>query len=262
MKIGVLLCAYSLPEYIPDCLAPWVEARARNLGGHTFVISAISVPFKEYKGKAEEDLESPVILQGYKDRGEIDYLFTTPKWEEEKVVRNTALNPLLEDEKCDIIILVDCDENYILQEIEKIFKFVENNPFTVWFRGSLKNYIFDLYTYLKDPFCPARIYRVNPKGLKLYGFRFDNEMVYIDEQNRVIDHLDLPSLTIPKNIAWTVHKSWLSNSSSRDKTLYQALHFGPDFCSYRWNEEENKLEFNPNYFKKFGKTIPEVVVEK
>jgi hypothetical protein len=260
-KIGVLLCSYSLPEYIHDCLRPWIEARQTKLGGHEFVISAISVPFKEYRDKAEEDAESPRILQEYKDKGLIDYLFTEPKWEEEKVVRNTALNPLLEVENCDIIFLLNVDEEYRLEEIEKMFSFVVRNPFIPWFRGSLKNYIFDRKTYLREPFCPARIYRTRLSNLRLYGFRFDNEMIYIDEQNRIIDHQQLPSLTIPKHICFATHWTWLSSEATKRKTEYQHTRWGSSMCGYKWDYERNRLVFNPEFYMARGLTFPETISE-
>jgi hypothetical protein len=261
-KIGVIFCAYSLPEYISDSLRPWIEARQTKLGGSEFVISAISVPFKEYKDKTEEDTESPKILQEYKEKGLIDYLFTEPKWEEEKTVRNTALNPLLEIEKCDIIFIADVDEFYQVAEIERIIKFVERNPLTCWFRGSLKNYVFSNKEFLAQPFNPARIYRTKYNSYRLHGFRYDNEMIYHGTITRDIqDHEYFPSLTIPKGVAFTTHWTWFSDENSKRKCLYQKERFGPDLCSYRWNDLENKLEFNPLYFKKFGKAIPETVKE-
>jgi hypothetical protein len=261
-KIGVLLCSYSLPEYIHDCLRPWIEARQAKLGGHEFIISAISVPFKEYKDKAEEDTESPKILQEYKEKGLIDYLFTEPKWEEEKVVRNTALNPLLEIENCDFCWLVDCDEFYQLVEIERIMKFVERNPLTCWFRGNLKNYVFSNKEFLALPFNPARIYRTKYQNYKLYGFRYDNEMIYHGTITRDIkDHEQMPSLTIPKTVAFTRHYTWFSDANSKKKCEYQKGRFSLELCSFLWNHNEDKLEFNPLYFSKFGKPIPEVCRE-
>jgi hypothetical protein len=261
-KIGVIFCSYSLPEYIHDSLHPWIEAREKKIGGNDFVISAISVPFKEYKDKAEEDVESPKILQEYKDKGLIDYFFTEPKWEEEKTVRNTALNPLLEIEKCDIVWIWDVDEFTNVGEIEKTLKFVERNPLTCWFRGSLKNYVFSDKEFLTEPFNPARIYRTKYNSYRLHGFRYDNEVIYHGTITRDIqDYEYFSSLTIPKNLVWTRHLTWISNERTRKKLEYQQMRWGSDLCSYRWNDSENKLEFNPLYFKRFGKPIPETVKE-
>jgi len=268
MRVGIVFCSYGMPELLTESLTPWINARTAKLGGNEFVISAISVPFKEYKGKIQEDMETAERLNAYKASGWIDYAFSEPKWEEEKTVRNTALHLLLEEAKCDTIWLADGDELYQLVEIERIMAFIQANPFTVWFRGSLKNYIFDQNTFLKEPFNPPRGYRVNPKGYRLYGFRFDNEMIYTESNPannpaegkiaRIVDHEELPCLTIPKSVAWTFHSTWLSNEKSRLKSEYLLTRWGSSFCSYLWDYQKNCLVFNPAYYERFGKALPEL----
>ena len=264
-KIGCLFCGYRTIEYVRDSLLPWIQARADKLDGHEFVISAVSVPFIEYKGTefAQDDGTQEVLREQYKN-GNIDYLEDNLGYVNEKTARNAALEHLL-DAGCDWVWLIDSDEVMRLEEISRTISFVNSNPLVVWFRGSLKNYVFSRFTYLKTPFTPARIYRTRISWLRILGFRFDNEIVYQADDGRQIDHLQLPNMQIPKNICFCAHFSWLSDAKSKQKITYQATHFksaGPNSCSYRWNDAEDKLEFNPSYYAKMGLPIPELVHEE
>jgi hypothetical protein len=263
-KIGILFCGYRTIEYIDDSLTPWIRARAEKLGGNEFVISAVSAPFIEYKDtEFAQDDGTQEVLRDYYKGGHIDYLEDNLGYVDERTARNAALKHLL-SAGCEWVLLVDSDEAYLIEEIYRIAKFVDANPFAVWFRGSLKNYVFDDKTYLRDAFTPARIYRTRIGHLTVLEFRFDNEVVYQADDGRQFDHLQLPCVQIPKNVAFTRHLTWISNAKSKSKLEYQKIHFkgaGPNSCSYRWNDAENKLEFNPLYYAKMGLPIPELVRE-
>lgn len=261
--IGVLGCGYECEELIDRVLGPWITLKNNPNCPYQFIFSFVHGQFKEYVGL--DGLKKPYIpnwAQGYKSS--IDF-FITPEPGSEAELRNLALRPLLQA-GCDLIYLLDLqDEIYKAIEIEKTLKFVENNPFIAWFKGSLKNYVFDHRHYLAEPFTPARIYRTDYRGLKLKGFRFDNEMVYQDTVgrigNNIVDHLQLPHLTLPKSVCWTTHYTWMSDEKGKKKCKYQAAHFGFDLCSYIWNDEKNVLEFNPAYYTRFNLPFPEVVEE-
>jgi hypothetical protein len=51
------------------------------------------------------------------------------------------------------------------------------------------------------------------------------------------------------------HFSWLNNEKSKKKCEYQKRHFS-GVCGYKWNEKENKLEFNELYYRSIGQFIP------
>ncbi len=50
----------------------------------------------------------------------------------------------------------------------------------------------------------------------------------------------------------------MNDDRSRLKCLYQQKHFN-GVCSYRWNDIENIVEFNPDFYK--GKSFPKLITE-
>jgi hypothetical protein len=259
-KFGILFCGYNMEEYIHQSLAPWVEAKNSNLLGYEFIISAVCLPFKEYKDQDIKVDDTLDILIAYRDFNHIQYLFSEPKYCSEADARNLALKPLL-DQGCDMIILWDADEIATLENIENILKYVELEKFISWFRFSYKNYVFDDKTYLAAPFTPPRLFRVNTNGYKLINFHWDNDITYQSEDCSIKEYQhSLPSKTIPAKTAFIKHLSWISNEKSKQKVNYQMAHFN-GVCSFAWDDKENKLVWNKEYFAKTGQPIPEVIRE-
>lgn len=258
IKIGILGCGYECDELIDCVLPPWFNFSKDS--DDDFVFSFVYGQFTEYidiKGKNE--VSTPTWYNRYKNK--INYFFT-PQPMLEKDMRNTALTPLLE-EGCDIIILLDLqDEIYSRENIKNIINFIKKDSLTAWFSFSYKNYVFSDTTYLADPFTPPRAFRVKSGSYKLHSFYFDNEVRYVGTITR--DFKDFKSMSnknIPKSVSWITHRTWPSNIRGRQKVEYQQKHFGPQYCSFRWNDIENKLEFNPDYFTMLGKPIPEVLTD-
>lgn len=257
-KIGVLYCGYNTEEYINSSLIPWIQARELKPANCEFLISAVSVPFLEYKDLKVKKDNTQRDLESYKYNNNIDHLFISNDYYTEKDARNKALEPLL-SAGCEAIWLVDSDEAYSIYDIEKILNYVNLEKFISWFSVSYKNYVFNVNTYLKDPFTPPRIFRVNTNGYKLGGFYWDNDIAYFNGFTPNLSYKELPSKTIPSKIAFVPHFTWLSTEKNKLKCEYQQKHFG--HCGYKWNEVENKLEFNEEYYKKIGQQIPEIIKE-
>lgn len=259
-KIGIVFTAFNMEEYLLKSIWPWVAARECNLLDYKFIISAVSVPFLEYKDFKIKKDKTQEILETYKYNNNIDYLFSSNDYYTESDARNKALEPLLK-ENCEAIWIIDADEMYQLENIENILKYIELEKFISWFSISYKNYVFDERTYLKDAFTPPRIFRVNTNGYKLSRFFWDNDLCYFgvansnnEFQNKEISYKVLPMKIIPKRVAFVPHFTWLSNEKSRLKVEYQKLRGWK--CSYLWNYKDNKLEFNPIF------NIPEVLREE
>lgn len=265
-KIGLIYVSYNMEDYTKKSLPVWMQAKQQNLGGNEFVISVVSVPFEEYKDFNVELDQTIPYLQEKLQSGEIDNLITEPKFIKEHLCRDVALKYLL-SRGCDIICMADADEFFNLEEIEKIFDYVKLEKFTTWFSIPYKNYVFSERNYLKEPFCPPRIFRVKSNGYELDSFYFDNDLVYkgtIVEFNKFVNkeisYKMLPSKVIPSKLVWIRHLSWISNEKSKLKCFYQQNHFGGQ-CGYKWNELDNKLEFNGEFYKVNGLPIPEVIEE-
>lgn len=259
--VGVLYTSYGMPEYIEKSLAGWVRAKREQVGGNEYVISAVSVQFAEYRGQKRDDI-SPKILAEYNKRGDIDALTIAPEHITETVARNLALQSLL-DLNCDIVVLADGDEFPTVEQIEKIFNFVHLDKFTSWFGISYRNFVFTEKHFLTLPFVPPRIFRVKTNGYELRDFYHDNDPMYMGtvvENNsfkqKIISYKELPSKTIPQNLVWVNHFSWLSNEKSKLKVEYQKARGWQ--CSYEWDYINNKLIFNESYYRNLGQPLPEI----
>lgn len=252
MKIGCLFVGYNTEEYIHESIAPWIAAREDKLGDNTFIISAVSVPFEEYKNESFKD-KTQDILRDYYNDFKIDHLITEPEYIKEHLARDKALQYLL-FQGVDVICLWDADEVATEFQLIELFEKVNLDRWISWFNIPYKNFAFDKETYLEEPFCPPRIFRVNTNGYKLHRCFWDNDFSYINSEGKEISYKDLASKIIKINPI--NHYSWIGETAKR-KILYQTKHFG--HCGYKWNEEKNCLEFNDEYYKKIEKPTPKIM---
>jgi len=246
MKIAIILVGYNMEEYVAQCLAPWFAARANRLDGNDFVICAVSVPFTGFPNDDKPDA-TVSLLRAELDAGHIDHLITGTEPMAETEARGAALR-WLRDNHCDVSIQVDIDEMYNIDQIEKIFRFVEANPFTVAFKLSFKNYVFDDKTFLVEPFTPMRIHRLFPGHFKAFGFWADNNVYYEGARQAegvpYIKDVEYATMTIPASVALVSHLTWPNNLRSKKKVEYQIARWG-DRCSFRWDDARG-LIFNPD----------------
>ncbi len=255
MKIGVLFCAYNCVETVHDAMMPWVFCRLQKFCGDEFIISAVSVPFKEYEKMGMEEDQTTRFLAGLLKRDHIDYLADKPKYITEAAARNLALEPLLAA-NVDLVILWDGDEIPALEQVMAIINFIKSDPWCVWFSFSYKNYVFDNKTYLLEAFTPPRAFRVKTIGHEMVSFSWDNDITYKSLNNNIyVDYRKLPTKIIPKSVAWIKHLTWLNSPKTKRKVAYQKEHFLGQ-CSYKWNNEKNCLEFDPDYFARHRIALP------
>mgnify|MGYP003675036295 CR=1 FL=1 len=248
---GIVFCGYNPAEYIRDSLAPF-------LGRDNFIISAVSVPFSEYRHQDDYNDGTTEILQGYKKEGLIDNLVTFPKYLKEHDARNLALN-YLKDQNVDFVWIVDSDEDYDSKQVTAICNYVESSQNT-WFKICLKNFVFDKKHYLEEPFCPPRIFRTKTDKLSLPYFFWDNDIAWTSFTGQQVSYKDVAeNETIPQDLVWVDHYTWLSDEIGKRKVKYQEKRGWE--CSYKWNEEKGVLEFNEEFHKKIGEDLP-VVIKK
>ena len=257
MKIGIIAQGRNCADVLDDVLAPWIEAMKK----HDIFICLTSATFKEMEKLGEgpkntDNTEEKFWEYNRKHPNNIIQIVFN-KYASEAESRNAARQEL-QKLGVDLIWLLDLsDEYYTVEQIDNIIKFVKSEPFSIWFRLSFKNYVFDKKTYLTQPFTPPRIWRTNLGGYKLVECVYDNDFIYTNAIGAQISDKQLSNYIIPKSVAWIKHHSWLSDERSKGKILYQTSHFSHGAgCSYRWNDKEDKLEWNPVYFKKVGEVIP------
>jgi hypothetical protein len=255
MRIGILFCAYNCEETVHESLNGWLQAKESKLDGNEYIISAVSVPFKEYKDINQNPDNTQYVLGEYVQSNKVDYLVSSPEFISESEARNLALEPLL-TENLDLVILFDGDEIITTSQISNIINFIRLDPWCSWFSFSYKNYVFDTNTYLVDPFTPPRAFRVKTNGYILSSFNWDNDTVYKNILNsEYIFFKRLPTKVIPTSVAWIKHLTWLNNEKTKNKIAYQLNHFN-GVCSYGWDREKDCLEFNMDFYSKNNIPLP------
>lgn len=247
MKIGVLFCGFNSEEYVDESVSVWADRSDT-------IISAVSVPFLEYQYQEEKQDNTTDILRNLLKQKKIQYLVDSPKFIKEHEARNLSFEYLF-NENVDIVWLVDSDEIYSNDQIDKILKYVNYTDFC-WYSLCFKNFVFDKKTYLKEPFCPPRIFRTLYNSSIINKFYWDNDISYLDASLKEVDYKTYSNTEVSKEIAWINHYSWLNNEIGKRKVDYQKKHFG--HCSFKWDEKEG-LTFDENYFKLSKEDIPEIV---
>jgi hypothetical protein len=259
MKIGILACLFNCAANLESVLRPWFDLKLQE-SGIEFKIAAVSGMFKEYAELGYEqdalDIETARELLRY-EKYPFDYLslINNPysltdksqlRFFSEAETRDFALRYLLA-EKVDLLWLLDGDEIYEGGQIESIISYIHKNELADWYSINFKNYIFDGKVWI-DGFHPPRIFWTD-RGKGIKKFYSDNVILYCDGRRSS----DLPGTIIPEEIAHIKHLTWLYTNGKK-KYEYQMSHFGE--CSYVWNYKENKLEFNEEYYKKYGQQLP------
>lgn len=247
IKIGVLCVGYECDQYIDRVLAPWVEVKKDEK--YQFIFSCVYGQFKEWAELfGAKESAFPQWKEKYQNL--FDYfMLSDPK--EEKDLRDIALKPLLAEE-CDYILMLDLsDEFYKKEQILASIEFMERYSKIYFFDVAFRNFIFDEKHHLDATYF-KRFFR-NSKADPIIGMRFDCDYIYksgIDDSK--------PKMRIPPNIIYVDHYSWFSDERGKRKVKYQQLRWGETLCSYKWNEEKNRLELNEKYYEYVGKPMPRI----
>ncbi|NJO61259.1 MAG: hypothetical protein HC836_24300 [Richelia sp. RM2_1_2] len=247
LKIGLNCLGFNCEEHLENVLHPWIILKQEK---YPITISAVEGIFSETASLGYNfDDQTRKILTNKHKSGWIDHLSLNRGPAKEHELRNIGLWPLLDD-KVDYVWLLDLqDEVYTKENILNIIKFIENSKFIDFFHINMKNYVFDYDTYYEG-FCPPRIWNNNAhNGIKC--FYYDNNIEWCDGKKDI----NATNIKISKSIAFVDHYSWVgSDQYLKRKVNFQMQHYG--HCSYKFNE---KLEFNDDYYKKNGESLPELI---
>jgi hypothetical protein len=244
--IGVIWVGYNCADTLEKSLGPWESARRSGLGRYDYAICAVSVPFEGFD--CSEKDETHAILERHRKRYDLDHVFADDTPVTELVARTGALRWQI-DRGADVTVMVDADEFYTPDEIERITSFVAARPQIAAFKGSLKNYVeaSGQRGYLADPFTPMRIHRVRYGTYVADHFWADNNVMYRGTLTRDFKRdIDLPVMQIPRTTAFVHHESWPNSPRSQKKIKYQLEARGWPQCSFAWDESKGGLIFNPN----------------
>jgi hypothetical protein len=248
-RLGVILSAYALEEYVKPCLTPWLS--------FDIPVSCASFQFEGFERQDNErcinELKSLLPTQNIFYDNNIAL--------QEHDARNIGLNYLKNNTDVDTFLILDIDEFYTESDIEFILKYINDDDFNwvAWAKINFKNYIFNQKSWT-DGFCPPRIFKANYRDFKLDKFYWDNDLIYKDNSSNQIDYKSLSSAIIPKHKLHIRHITWLDNVRSKNKVEYQEKHFGK--CSFKWNDETNKLEINSQYYRDSNQAIPQIFYDE
>lgn len=244
MRIGVIFCAWQTEDYVERALAPWLAAKAQRLGGHDFVLCAVSAPFAGFDQSEPQDRTRP-ILGALAHTGALDHVVVTDKPIAETEARGRALRWLIDQGATDVI-QADSDEFPTTDQLSRILAFWAARPHVCWARLSYKNRVFTPDQYLVEPFTPPRIHRVHAPGggYRAHSFHQDNNVTYGGTVTRdLIPDERFPSVTVPKTVAWIDHWTWLNDARSRRKIEYQLKGRGWPTCTFDWDDSRGGLIF-------------------
>lgn len=253
-KFGLLMSVYNGMDYLQECLDSWVRYKQAT---DKLIIAIIDARFQHFDGPDHSTDGTLDLLKKCKDAGYIDYFELANPGLSEMQVRTIPLKFLISN-GVDYIISSAPDEMFSVEEIDKIIQYVESEPFITYFKINYKNYVFDKTTWI-DTFCPKRIWKVKSNSFLLDSFSGDDDTVYRDSNNGLALDFAFAGDTIPG--VKIKHYTWLNNKTSKAKVEYQTKRWAPPHgfgCSYKWNNKENKLEFNEEYYKLVKQSIPKL----
>jgi hypothetical protein len=259
MKIGISSIVYESRELLEKCFLPWNEIKKdKNLIpeitdikiclGHGCFEETFALGFPILS--SDDTCE---VAKDLKEKGEIDELiiYDTPQKEYDMWTNNFLK---LKELDIDLLIMVNVDEIWTVDEIKKLIKFVKSNDLVDYFKVNFKNYCIDYNTWVDD-FIVPRVWFVNKnQGLKRF---YQDELVEYNNGNKDINcsHLNVPNtLIFPKHYSWVGSKEYLQR-----KLKFQALRFG--ICSYSWDDKNDKLQLNDEFYLKFNLQKPALNVE-
>lgn len=255
LRVGITFIGYECMELMPRSLMPWFQIRADP----SLIPGIKSLKISLSHGCFEETakLGFPIASTD----GSADWML---KAEQEKEADKTIIysSPMKEYEmwtgnylwmkdEIDFLIMLNHDEMWTIEEIKKLFQFVNFNSQVDFYKVNFKNYCINEQTWV-DNFINPRMWWVNRNG-GLKGF-WKDELV---EYNDGTKDFQRSSVTIPMAFLFPKHLSWVGSKAYLQRKLnFQALRFGS--CSYAWDEKNDCLMLNDAFYAHFGLPKPEL----
>lgn len=248
MKIGISTIAYESKDLLNKCFTAWNKIKKnKNLYSE---ITDIKICFSHGCFEETYKLGFPIystdgtceLAKELKANGEIDELiiYDTPQKEYEMWTNNFLK---LKEHDIDLLIMVNVDEIWEEEEIKKLLNLVSENKLIDYFKINFKNFCIDYSTWVDD-FIVPRVWFVNKNnGLKRY---YRDELV---EYNNGKKDIECVHAIVSKNYIFPKHYSWVGSKEYLQRKLhFQKLRYGQ--CSYEWDQENDKLKLNDNYYLK------------
>jgi hypothetical protein len=254
MKIGVSCIGYESKDLLEKCLSPWNQVKTdKSLIPE---IESLKICFSHGCFEETHQLGFPIystdktheLSKEMQERSIIDDLiiYDTPQKEYEMWTNNFTA---LKKHDIDLLIMVNVDEIWDINEIKNMIKYVKNNDLVYYFKVNFKNYCIDYSTWV-DNFIVPRIW-FTKKEPKLKSF-YKDDLVDFEDGSQDVNR---SFLTIPKNLIFPKHYSWVGSEDYLKRKLnFQSLRYGT--CSYSWDRTNNKLQLNDEFYNKFNMQKP------
>jgi len=250
MRIGLLCNFYGFPEYTARVLAPW-----KNIPEVKQVaVSSCKYPEYALAGWDKEDVRTPIqLLTEHRDF--IDFL-SIAKEGDDSFSRNPPLAYLV-GQDVDFVWLLDQDEFYTEQDITNVIEYIATADPVCTYKINFRNFVFSENQYIEG-FNPPRIFRVFVNDTKaLSHFYYENDVAY-RINGKTMDYKQLPMAEVHPSRCAVDHHSWIGSPDFlRAKIKYQLKRYN-GMCSYAWDEENNTLKFNEDYYTATNQEVPQV----
>jgi hypothetical protein len=263
ISIGVVNINYDCAKTLDLAFNPWREVKDGALKGlvDNVWISSRHVCFPETASLGYPLHSTDGTIEKLDDLwadSVIDELLIYPEPVEEQIAWSDNL-PFLQSKNPDIIMMVNSDEIFTVNDITRIVEFIQRNGLTDFFRINFKNY-FGRGKYV-DNFIVPRVWS-NKRNGGVLNFYKDDLCTFVNGKKDV----ECSCMTIPKKLCFPAHYSWSLPPQYSDeenkkfvmrKLGFQKIRYV--YPSYRWNEEKNELELDPTYYTRFGLAMPQVL---
>lgn len=253
-NIGITCIGYNCKEGLEQVLEPWSKIKKDsslspliNLVALSFVHGCfeethkIGFPIHSTDGTEEYVRKSDTITNfSIRQEPAKEYEMWTEGYESSKESFYGDM---------DLLWMLNTDEVWEIEEINRVLKYIQSNDLVDFYKVNFKNYCIDKSTWVDD-FIVPRIWWANKQGgLKRF---YQDDLV---EYNNGKKDVQCSHLVIPPAIAFPKHYSWVGSKEYLQRKLaFQKLRYG--VCSYRWNDLEDKLELNEDYYRTYGKPKP------
>jgi len=259
IKIGVTAIGYNCNEHLAAVLKPWMELKEACLFGN--LIKSVHIAFTHGCFTETAQLGYPIIstdgtieyLKALHELGDsgIDFLDIkeTPQLEYEMWTNNL---PYLFSKDIDLLVMLNADELWEINEIIKAVTYIKETEFIDYFKVNFKNYCIDYNHYVSDFIVPRIWWAKKNGGIKRFYrddlLEYNNGKRDVEVSHKVIS----PNIIFPKHYSWVGSKEYLQR-----KLGFQKLRYGN--CSYAWDEVNDRLMLNEEFYKTTGLPKPEIL---
>lgn len=250
MKIGISTIGYNSYDLLNKCYNSWNSLKDTFDIKITFAHGCFAETHQLGYPILSDD-NTHILAQELQDKKIIDNfrLYEIPQLENNMWTQNYI--DLKNMFNIDLLIMVNVDEIWEIEEIKSLLNFISNNKDKDYFKVNFKNYCINYKTWVDD-FIVPRIWFVNKnEGLKKF---YRDELV---EYNNGKKDIQCKDIIIPKDIIFPKHYSWVGSKDYLQRKLkFQQLRWG--VCSYAWDYHKDELCLNDNYYLAYNKTKPEL----